>query len=80
MSLSPRAFVGRIDAGLRGSLTRDSSEYRRLLAADNESQHGSRLRATLWMAKKLNQPWGLLFVGVLLILAVVVLVFLIFHQ
>jgi hypothetical protein len=33
-----------------------------------------------WMAKKLNQPWGLLLVGVLLILAVVALVFLVFHQ
>jgi hypothetical protein len=30
--------------------------------------------------KKLGQPWGLVLVGVLLLLAVVALVFLVFHQ
>jgi hypothetical protein len=58
------------------TVTRPRRSFRRMI--EQSSKNG-------WAkenvgVKKLDQRWGLLLVGVLLILAVVALVFLVFHQ
>jgi hypothetical protein len=56
----------------------DSAILRAHRPAHRKNSHG--LSPTLAAMKKPDQPWGLLLVGIVLLVAAVVLVFLVFHQ